>query len=153
MFVIVYILCLDFYTIVRLYKLFRLLGNIKFAVIHHLVTQVRLDLHFLTYGLMTKYFLLYVISYIRNLCSTCSWKLVLTDSRVYYELVSRQLLSAGERRWEQLRQMFSDNAEVGGDGTFVFIGEVISRLCRRGQAGMLHCTFLILRNQYRSIFK
>lgn len=114
------------------------------------MTQVRLGLQFLTYGLMAKYFLSYVISYIRNLCSTCSWKLVLTDSRVYYELVSRQLLSAGERRWEQLRH---DNAELGGDGTFVFIGEVISRLCRRGQAGMLHCTFLILRNQYRSIFK
>ena len=95
---------------------------------------------------MTGQFLLYVVSYIRCLCSTCSWRLVLSDIRVYYESVSRQLLSAGERRWEQLRQIYSDGAEPGDDGTFVFIGEVISRLCRRGQAGMLPCNFLIVTN-------
>jgi len=50
--------------------------------------------------------------------------------------VSRQLLSAGERRWEQLRQMYSSSVELGDDGTFSFIGEVISRICRRGQAGI-----------------
>jgi len=87
------------------------------------------------------------------LCSTLSCKLILTDSRVYYESVSRQLLSAGERRWEQLREIYSDSAELGDDGTFLFIGEVISRLCRRGQAGMLPCNFLIPINQQKIISK
>ena len=63
----------------------------------------------------------------------------LTSSRLYYESVLRQLLSAGEQRWEEILQRYSSSAELGGDGTFVYIGEVISRLSRRGQAGMLLC--------------
>lgn len=49
------------------------------------------------------------------------------------------MLSAGEKRWELIRQRYPPSAELGGDGTFVFIGEVLSRLSRRGQAGLLLC--------------
>lgn len=72
------------------------------------------------------------------MCS-CFEMQILTSSRLYYESVSRQLLSAGEKRWEEIWQRYSLSAELGGDGIFVFIGEVISRLSRRGQAGMLLC--------------
>jgi hypothetical protein len=78
---------------------------------------------------------------------------ILTSSRLYFESVSRQLLSAGERRWEQVSQNYSRSEELGGDGTFVFIGEVISRLSRRGQAGMLLCNLQYLCTKCMDIFK
>ncbi|KAG0631011.1 hypothetical protein M758_1G220500 [Ceratodon purpureus] len=70
------------------------------------------------------------------------------QSPLYYESVLRQLLSAGEQRWEEILHRYSSSAELGGDGTFVYIGEVISRLSRRGQADVISTVYVPVLTQH-----
>ncbi|XP_024364658.1 uncharacterized protein [Physcomitrium patens] len=60
------------------------------------------------------------------------------QSPTYFKSVSRQLISAGERCWEQILQ----NEDLCNNGTIVFIGEVISRLSRRGQADVIAAAYV-----------
>jgi hypothetical protein len=54
----------------------------------------------------------------------------------FYQSISRQLYLAAEERWEKIGKSYATVEECASDGTFVFIGEVIGRLCRRGHAGV-----------------
>lgn len=55
----------------------------------------------------------------------------------FLQEVTTQLLDAAEGRFKQVFQNFESTKEDINDGTFTFIGEAFSRICRRGHADVV----------------
>lgn len=65
----------------------------------------------------------------------CKEKFTLSQNSAFYQSLSKQMVTACEERWQEIGLRYSTGEEAGGDETFIFIGGLISALCRRGHAG------------------
>ncbi|KAL5997291.1 hypothetical protein ACLOJK_008221 [Asimina triloba] len=62
------------------------------------------------------------------------------SSHMFFKKVAAQLLVVGVERARDIHGSADPLSKTALDGTFVFIGEMFSRICRRGFAGVVMST-------------